>query len=313
MGGFVFFVFAMQRSLVFLAFCLLASFAAAQDHDGFIGTWIDNFGQTVKLCVTEGQTRLEGSYNQFGLIQADLSDFGETANGNWYDTYYQTDDECPRGEFSWHVNGNKITGQYTCFDGLSGGVWTLDRVIPQERPSHSECFVLSDTADDDDISGAWNLDGDVLDDDDWDICIDDNQFTASYGGVGEVGSTYQFGRVFENGRILSGSYITVADNYGNIELGGSTLMLTEKTGLSSFNWVAPNTLDQVLQAPAGSQFTVSDISKISESSDAQCNRNAFLATGYYDDDDFVPVFRSSPASVLSISAALLIGVLALAF
>merc|ERR1712137_1314089 len=232
MGGFVFFVFAMQRSLVFLAFCLLASFAAAQDHDGFIGTWIDNFGQTVKLCVTEGQPRLEGSYNQFGLIQADLSDFGETANGNWYDTYYQTDDECPRGEFSWHVNGNKITGQYTCFDGLSGGVWTLDRVIPQERPSHSECFVLSDTADDDDISGAWNLDGDVLDDDDWDICIDDNQFTASYGGVGEVGSTYQFGRVFENGRILSGSYITVADNYGNIELGGSTLMLTEKPDLA---------------------------------------------------------------------------------
>jgi len=305
---------AMQRSLVFLAFCLLASFAAAQDHDGFIGTWVDNFGNTVKLCITEGQTRLEGSYNQFGLVQGVLSDFSETANGNWYETFYQTDDECPRGDFTWHVNGNTISGHWTCFDGLSGGEWNLDRVIPQERPSSAECYVLSDTADDNDIAGAWNLDGEGADDDDWDICIDDDgQFTASYGGVGEVGSTYQFGRVFEDGRVLSGSYITIADNYGNIELGGTTIMLTEKTGLSSFNWVAPNSVNQVLQAPEGSHFEVAEVSKLDGTTQASCDRNQFLTVGYEDDDDFVPRFQSSPASALSLSVALLVAVLALAF
>eukprot|EP00339_Tiarina_fusa_P002025 CAMPEP_0117033774 /NCGR_PEP_ID=MMETSP0472-20121206/24107_1 /TAXON_ID=693140 ORGANISM="Tiarina fusus, Strain LIS" /NCGR_SAMPLE_ID=MMETSP0472 /ASSEMBLY_ACC=CAM_ASM_000603 /LENGTH=305 /DNA_ID=CAMNT_0004742785 /DNA_START=28 /DNA_END=945 /DNA_ORIENTATION=- len=298
----------MQRFFVLFALCLLASFTVAQDHDGFIGVWVDNFGETVKLCITEGQTRLEGTYNQFGLIQADLSDFSETANGKFYDTYYQTDDECPRGDFTWHVNGNTITGHYSCFDGLEGGDWVLNRVIPQETPSHAECNVLSDSADDDDIEGAWNLDGNIEDDDDWNICLDGEQFTASHGEPGTVGSTYQFGRVFENGRILSGSYITVLDNYGNIGLGGTTIFLSEKTALSSFNWVSPNSVSQVIQAPPGSFFSISDVDKIGDTTSALCNRNSFLAVGYYDDDDFVPVFKSSPASVLSVSVAFVFAV-----
>jgi len=215
--------------------CLLVTLAFGQDHDGFIGVWSDNFGQTVNLCITEGQTKLEGSYNEFGLIQGALSDFGETANGFWYETFYQTDDECPWGEFTWHVNGNKITGHWSCFDGLSGGDWNLDRIIPQQRPSDAECFVLSNDLSGDDIEGAWNLDQYIGNGDDWDICIDGDSFVASYGEPGTVGSTYQFGRLHEDNRIARGSYVTVADNYGNIQLGGSMIFLTEETGLSSFN------------------------------------------------------------------------------
>merc|ERR1711974_312634 len=55
-------------------------------------------------------------------------------------------------------------------------------------------------------------------------------------------------------------------------------------------------------------FSISDVDKIGDTTSALCNRNFFLAVGYYDDDDFVPVFKSSPASVLSVSVAFVFAV-----
>jgi len=300
----------MQRIFILFTLCLFAGIVVSQDHNGFIGTWIDNFGLTYKLCITEGQTRLEGAYNNFGIIQADLTDFSESATGNFYETYYQTDNECPRGDFNWHINGDTITGDYTCFDSLSGGEWTLTRVIPDDRPSHSECYVLLDSADDNDIEGAWNYNF-ADDDDEWDICIDGDDFFASYGEQGAVGSTYQFGKVFEGNRVLSGSYITIIDSYGNIQTGGSLIMLTEKTDLSSFNWVSPNTLSQVLTASSGSHFVTSDVEKVGNTEFRACERNADLSVGYDDDDDYYLSEDSSSANILSVGFACIVGIFAL--
>merc|ERR1712227_259283 len=89
---------------------------------------------------------------------ADLLDFGESATGTFYNTRYQTDDECPRGDFNWHLNGNTVRGSWVCYDHLSGGDWTLDRIIPQDRPSESECFTINDSANRNALHGAWDYD-----------------------------------------------------------------------------------------------------------------------------------------------------------
>merc|ERR1711991_1278019 len=78
---------------------------------------------------------------------------------------------------------------------------------------------------------------------------------ASYGEPGTVGSTYQFGEVFEDGLLLSGSYLTIVDSYGSIQAGGVTIELTEKTDVVSFNWVSPSTNAQAIQSSGAAHFT----------------------------------------------------------
>lgn len=310
---FLFFFFSFYFICFFL-FVFFFKIIVTQDHNGFVGTWVDNFGFTVQLCITDGQATLEGTYNEFGLIKADLLDFGESATGTFYNTRYQTDDECPRGDFNWHLNGNTVRGSWVCYDHLSGGEWTLDRIIPQDRPSESECFTINDSANRNALHGAWDYDFSYVDDDDdWDICIDGDVWFASYGEPGTVGSTYQFGEVFEDGLLLSGSYLTIVDSYGSIQAGGVTIELTEKTDVLSFNWVSPSTNTQAIQGSSAAHFTWNGIQQSPrDSTGSDCERNAFLSIGYYDDDDYIPNLESS-GSALTYSMlliALVAGVIA---
>ena len=280
------------------------------DFNDFQGTWIDNNGLTVKLCVTD--RGLEGNVADFGIIQANLDDEFETAQGRFYFTYYQTDDQCPRGEFNWHVNGNKIQGRFVCYDSLSGGEWNLDRVIPQETPSDAECLALAEASQDGSVAGTWDR---VNFADDWDICIEGDEFVASYGNPGEVGSGYQFGRVFEEGRVLSGSYIEIANSYGFLQLGGVTLGYTVDETLTSFQWASPNSIAIVAATSDLASAATFGATRVSSSAtQTACNRNAFLATGYEDDDDVVfYIDDDSSASVLQMVLGFGIAVVAALF
>jgi len=280
----------MQRILI--AFALLFALAAAQvDFNDFQGTWTDNYGLTVKLCVTD--RGLEGSISNFGFIQANLDDQFETANGRFYLSYYQTDDECPRGDFSWHVNGNKIQGRFVCYDSLSGGEWILDRVVPQNNPSDAECAALAEQAQLNTVAGSWDR---VNFPDDWDICIDGDNFVASYGVPGQIGSGYQFGRVFEEGRILSGSYIEIANAYGFLQLGGVSIGYAVDQTLTSYQWGSPNSLAFVAATGGNGGSATLGATLIGSATQSSCNRNAFLATGYHDDDDVVFYFDDDSSS-----------------
>jgi len=292
---------------ILVALVLIFCGSAFCAGDDFIGVWTDNFGYTLNLCLTNGGSRLEGAYNEFGLIQADVTDAGETATGSYYETSYFSSPLCSYGRFSFSVSGNLIVGTYACWDGLSGGDWNASRVIPQETPSLADCVVLAEGGS---LKGQWAKSPQVQNN--WDICINGDQFEASFtSNDGQPG--YQWGDIFYDGRLLQGSYSLQLDEDGHRTKGGILLTLYQDGSLFSFAWKDPITTDGILNFYDPETYrqhqTLEFIQPTGSASKKDCSRNKFLKTG--DDADYFIGFDSiSTSEVLSVSV---LAVFAIAF
>jgi len=292
----------MVRSFVLLAL-LLVGFVVAQDiSDDYRGTWLDNFGYTWSLCITNGGDRVEGSYSEYGLIRGDLSSDKKDLTGSWYETSFYNETTCPYGTATFRVNGNFITGNYACWDGSSGGDWNASRIIPQVIPSLQDCVVQADSGS---LVGKWGLtDINVIN-----LCITGNQFFGSYHNNGFP--TYVYGDVFYNGKLFQGSTVQQLDE-DTIVTGGALISLYDDGSLYAFNWQNPITQGRVLAANPDNHKTVQNVPRISsKSKNADCQQYDFLKLG--DDEDQFMYYPSSGANSLIVSMVAMLGLLVLVF
>jgi hypothetical protein len=284
-----------MKGLLIVALILCSGVAYGQDDD-FIGTWLDNFGYTLNLCLTNDGTRLQGSYNEYGLIQMDVTDGGASAYGSWYETSYFSDTYCPYGKASFAVTGNTIVGTYACWDGTSGGDWNASRIVPQETPTLSDCAAIARKGS---LEGLWTRDGNVIND--YAICVNGDQFEASF--VTEDGNDgYQWGDVFFGGRLLQGSYSYILDKAGRRQVGGTLIGLFQDDSLFTYNWKKPIEDDNIFDytSESNTHRTLRFVERAGSTSNGQCTRNKYLKTGD-DADDFAGFVYESGAEVLVFS------------
>jgi len=290
---------------------------------GFIGQWLDNFGWTHNLCVTHNQTRLEGSYNNFGIIQGDIvSQTGttekETVRGNWFEAWYVWNPNCRRGDFIWHINGNDIIGNYTCFDDLQGGYWNLTKISPQVNPTNEQCLVLGTVSN---AAGHWKP---TVKTDSLDICLYDNNtltvnktagsFEASYDVItGDLNNAdkikatgYVFGQQYLNGRVLQGSYITQLSVGAPLIAGGCIFIYRDNDTLTLLNYRAPYNVRDV-QESLGLAYYYREVPRITTvtanvNDTYLCDRNSRLNPRnyikYHYDQTYVPPVVSIASSLV---------------
>jgi len=291
----------MHYSFALVALLLVSAVSCQNETLGFEGTWIDNFGFSWSLCVTNNGASAAGSYSQFGLMRGDLTDDQTTLTGTWYETHFYSDDVCPYGDFSFHVDGNSITGEYACWDGTSGGEWSASRIHPVQDPALSDCVAGARNGD---LEGQWAL-SDLTN---FDICINGDQFQASY----EVNNNpfYAYGDVFMSGRLLQGSAVEQLRG-DNIKTYGTLISLFVDDSLFSFNWVTPITTPDVLAQNPAQYDTYQFVQRKSDSSPrADCARYNYLKLGD-DEDDFMYYESESSAPILSGSIVIIAAVLAM--
>ena len=280
------------------------------DGTDFIGVWTDTNGYTLNLCLTNGGTRLEGSFNEYGLIQADVYDNGATAIGSYYVTNYFSSPLCAYGRFSWAVDGDQISGTFACWDGLSGGDWNASRVFPQQTPSLADCVILAEGGN---LEGQWAKPPQLQND--WDICVHGDQFEASF--VTDGGDPgYQWGDVFYNGRLLQGSYVIQTDELGHRTKGGILISLYQDGSLFSFGWTDPITQTAILDfedtnSEGIEHRALTFIQPTGSATSSDCSRNKFLKTG--DDADQFIGFDPLTVDAGEILTVSIMAILALAF
>lgn len=215
----------------------------------FAGTWRDNRGYNISICVSGN--KLQGSYSEFGFVQATLSENGTTAQGRWYEARNpfapSSSFDCPNGGFTWKLqSSSKFLGNYDCADTneQDNFDWEASRFSPDITPTSTDCGELWST--NDDASGAWIIDPYIPSY--WDICIDKQ--THKYHSSYECDTSldcygYETGFWYENGKILIGSFTNYYPD-GNKADGAAITALLSDGSLVHYLWAEPVTVQHVL-------------------------------------------------------------------
>ena len=209
----------MARFTLFLLCVLLVSVNAQFTSS----TWTDSvFGGIFTLCVN-GNTAT-GSYSNVGIIQGSIGNSGRSISGDFYDAgagLY----ECTSGTFAITISsgGNSFTGSYTCADDDETYEWDENLIGGGSSVSFVNCAFLSTSSS---VDGSFSsLSNSVTTD--IDICVDDDEYEASYSYNQFRG--YEYGIAFESGRVVSGIF---QENDG--VFGGSLFFKNSNDGLVNF-------------------------------------------------------------------------------
>ena len=266
-----------MKSFYSVALVLVVFLAIVQlGESSFAGTWLDSRGYTISLCITKGD-KLQGSYQEFGIIQGDISKDGTTVQGTWYEARNPLS-ACPYGGFTFKLqNSNHWEGNFDCADETNADnyIWNGDRYSPDIVPSAIDCAILSDKGK---IRGAYVVDPSISTD--WDICTSGGtDYTSSYECDSNLDCFgYEEGFIYENGRVLLGGFTNVYPD-GNTVDGSAIVALLNDSTLVHFQWASPITEARVI---AYSQHVAEyDIAYSNTTGKSECNRNVEIYSDLY--------------------------------
>jgi len=297
-----------MRIFVFIVLLFVALSLCRWDLSGIDGVWKDNFNVTHYLCSTDNGTKVQGSYGEFGIIQA-YATSKDSAHGSFYVAWYEYSKYCPFGEFDWRISGgDEIDGVFICNDGRSPQQkWNLTRIIPSDRPADLDCAILS--------TSVLGLDGRSFEENNinsLDFCTNGNTFRASYDLTdGSGGFGYLYGLAHEDGKVLQGSYVQAESKKGFVITGSGLFILTTNNTLTTYNWQNPVTQTD-LRTNDVTHTTYKGLQEITNLNQTNaCQRNSQLDLEYYITSNISHVENSAGSLVAAF--LLLVGVLALLF
>jgi hypothetical protein len=252
----------------------LAYFVCVQGSASWTGTWLDNRNYTVSLCETTDGKKLQGSYEQFGIIQGKISDDGKYAQGRWYEARNPlSESPCPTGGFSFRlIDADQWVGNYDCADQHGGDNfdWNGGRYAPDIIPSRLDCAVLNDELDVN-VRGSWIVSPSILTF--WDICAykSEHKYISSYECDTQLNCKgYEQGFVYEDGKVMIGEFTNDYPDSNSVD-GTAISALLYNGQIVHYQWASPISSSKVL---SGTQHIAEfNITYAGDTVDSLCVRN----------------------------------------
>ena len=250
---------------IFVLFSLFFLAVTAQSWDD--SSWTDSdYGGTMYVCFDDDD--VHAAYSEFGVAHGNRN--GNTISGNWYEPGTE---DCFSGSFEWTLgsSGNSFTGFWTCADDDDERDWSETLISGASSTSDVLCAVFDH---DEDVTGAYTLSGTTFD-----ICIDDDEYEASFSTSGVDG--YETGVVYEDGAVVAGEY--------EVENGvtGISLVFRLRDGrLGNFYWRYDDNDNIDTVADYNTSAHGYDLyTRIGGASDSECKANENFNNNNNNDDD----------------------------
>jgi len=210
-------------------------------------------------------------------VERHLADFPAQPIERWYEGGGDSE-SCLSGPFGWTISndGNTFTGWWSCVEDDEEFVWDEVRVGGSDTTNDQNCAVLAHDAD---FAGAFD---DTVNDLDFDLCIDDDEYYGSYHYDSPEIPGYEYGVVYtgDHDEVI-GSGVWVES-----DISGISLMFRLRNGdLGNFWWEYDDDgeINTFTDFDTLHNYDIYDDS--GNASDNDCSENEFILTGADDDDD----------------------------